>query len=96
MSLYCGINLILREFFAGEVTFHVLFTRLGNCLDQGVTDNSEVLFCIFRNLAVLIIGQVRKAAALHLDCVYETDEFLVFADRHLERSDLSSELLLKF
>ena len=96
MGLYCGVNLILCKLFAGEVTLHVLFACLSNSFDQGVADNSEVLLCVLRDLAVLIVGQVCEAAALHLNCVYEADELLVLTDRYLERSDLSSELLLKF
>ena len=55
MGLYRSVDLVLCKLITGEITFHVLFACLSNSLDQGVTDNSEVLFCIFRNLAVLIV-----------------------------------------
>ena len=95
MGLYRGVDLVLCELIAGEVTFHVLFTCLSNSLDQGIADNSEVLFCIFRNLTVLIVGKICEAAALHLNCIYEADELFILTDRNLERSDLSAELFLK-
>ena len=41
MSLYCGINLILREFFAGEIFLEQLVTRFGDGLVNGGTQTLE-------------------------------------------------------
>ena len=94
MGLNRGINLVLGKFLAGEIPLHIFFAGLRHGLDQGVADNSQVLLRIFRDLAFLIIAEIRKSAARHLYYVYEADKFLIFTDRHLERRDLSSEPLL--
>ena len=91
----CCLDLFGGEFLTCEVALHICLICLRNSLDQSVSRDGQVLHDIIRNLALFIIRELGEAAALHLYDVGEADKLLVLTDRNLERSDLSSELLLQ-
>ena len=88
-------DLLLCKFLAQEVTLHIFFIGLGDCLNQSVPCNGQILLNIFRNLTLLIVAQLGKAPSCHLNYIDKAHKFFIFTNRKLEGGDLTAKSRLQ-